>query len=180
MVELLVSLSLAWSCMVCLCLMFVIDVNWVFCCGLVFGLRPLWSPSWVLIVVLSGRHFPHIQAKFEATWSPLKWVKSPSGLGKSPFGCVCGLFSLFYSISLLFSSNPNPSFFSINKPPLLHFSSSSMLSLLHLLGFGFLRARVSLAGLRWIVWLVCWLELGLCYQVWISSFQVWPFHSFLV
>ena len=48
------------SCMVCLCLMFVIDVNWVFCCGLVFGLGPMWSPSWVLVVVLFARPFSHI------------------------------------------------------------------------------------------------------------------------
>ena len=78
--RLLVSLSLTWSCMVCLCLMFVIDVNWVFDCGLVLGLGPLWSPSCVLVVVLSGRPFPHVQAQvwshlesFEMSQEPL-WV----------------------------------------------------------------------------------------------------------
>ena len=50
-------------CMVCLSLVFVIDVNRVFDCGLVLGLGPLWSPSCVLIVVLSGRPFPQIQAQ---------------------------------------------------------------------------------------------------------------------
>lgn len=83
-------------CMDCLSLMFVIDVNWVFDCGLVHGLGTLWSPSCVLVVVLSGRPFPHIQAQVWSHLEPLKWVKSPYGLGKSPSGCVCGLSSLFY------------------------------------------------------------------------------------
>ena len=49
--------------MVYLCLMFVIDVKWVFDCGLVLGLGPLWSSSCVLVGVLSGRPFPQIQAQ---------------------------------------------------------------------------------------------------------------------
>ena len=106
--RLLVSLSLAWSCMVSLSLMFVIDVNWIFDCGLVLGLGPLWSPSWVLFVVVSGRHFPHLQAQAWSHLEPLKWVKSPFGLGKSPFGCVCGLTSHYFyyfvmTINLIFS-----------------------------------------------------------------------------
>ena len=32
-------------------------------CGLVPGLGPLWSPSCVLVCVLSGRPFPQIQAQ---------------------------------------------------------------------------------------------------------------------
>ena len=67
-------------CMVCLSLMFVIDVNWVFDWGLVLGLGPLWNPSCVLFCVLSGRPFPHIQAQvwshlesFEMSQKPL-WV----------------------------------------------------------------------------------------------------------
>ena len=35
----------------------------VFDCGFVPGLGPLWSPSCVLVSVLSGRPFPHIQAQ---------------------------------------------------------------------------------------------------------------------
>ena len=50
-------------CMVYLCLMFVVDVNYVFDCGLVPGLGPLWSPLCVLDCVLSGRPFPQDQAQ---------------------------------------------------------------------------------------------------------------------
>ena len=35
----------------------------VFDCGLVLGLGPLWSPSFVLVCVVSGRPFPQIQAQ---------------------------------------------------------------------------------------------------------------------
>ena len=42
----------------------------VFVCGRVPGLGPLWSPSCVLVCVESGRPFPQIKPKFEATWSP--------------------------------------------------------------------------------------------------------------
>ena len=35
----------------------------VFDCGLVPGLRPLWSPSCVLVCVVFGRPFPQIQAQ---------------------------------------------------------------------------------------------------------------------
>ena len=35
----------------------------VFDCGLVPGLGPLWSPSCVIVCVLSGRPFPQIQAQ---------------------------------------------------------------------------------------------------------------------
>ena len=76
-------------CMVCLSFVFVIDVNWVFDWGLVLGLGPLWSPSCVLVRVLSGRPSPHIQDQVWSHLEPLKWVKCPSG-------CVCGLHSLFY------------------------------------------------------------------------------------
>ena len=69
------------SCMVWLCLVFVIDVNWVFCCRLVLGLGPLWSPSWVLIAVLSGRHFPHIQAQIWSHLEPFKMSQKPLWVG---------------------------------------------------------------------------------------------------
>ena len=65
------------SCMVCLSLVlslmsteFLIEVlvstkslTMVFDCGLVPGIGPLWSPSGVLVCVLSRRPFPQIQAQ---------------------------------------------------------------------------------------------------------------------
>lgn len=87
------------SCMVWLCLVFVIDVNWVLAWGLVLCFSPLWIPSCVLFVVVSGRPFPQIQAQVWSHLEPLKWVKRPSGLGKSPSGCVCGLSSHYFIIS---------------------------------------------------------------------------------
>ena len=111
--RLLVSLSLAWSCMVWLCLVFVIDVNWVLDWGLVRCLGPLWGPLWVFFVVVSGRPFPQIQAQVWSHLEPLKWDKSPSGLGKSPSGCVCGLTSHYFIIShdqyFIIFLNPNSS-----------------------------------------------------------------------
>ena len=47
-------------------LMSTMSLTVVFVCGLV----PLWSPSCVLVCVVSGRSFPQIKPKFEATWSP--------------------------------------------------------------------------------------------------------------
>ena len=65
------------SCMVCLSLvlslmsteslskvlMSTMSLTVVFVCGLVPGLGPLWSPSCVLVCVLSQRPFPQIQAQ---------------------------------------------------------------------------------------------------------------------
>ena len=72
------------SCMVCLSfvlsltstkslievLMSTMSLTVVFECGLVPGLGPLWSPLCMLVCVESGRPFPQIKPKFEATWSP--------------------------------------------------------------------------------------------------------------
>ena len=70
---------------------------WLWSCP--WSLGPLWSPSCVLVGVLFGRPFLQIQAQVWSHLEPLKWVKSPSGLGKSPSGCVCGLSSHYFIIS---------------------------------------------------------------------------------
>ena len=44
-------------------LMSTMSLTVVFDCGLVPGLGPLWSPSCVLVCVVSGRPFPQIQAQ---------------------------------------------------------------------------------------------------------------------
>ena len=46
------------------------SLTMVFDYGIVLGLGPLWSPSCVLVCVLSGDLFLSFKPKFEATWSP--------------------------------------------------------------------------------------------------------------
>ena len=77
-------------CMVCLSLMFVIDVNWVFDCGLILGLGPLWSPSCVPFWCV-------VWETFSSYSSPsLKPLGALWNESKAPLG-VCVVFSsLFY------------------------------------------------------------------------------------
>ena len=60
-----------------------------------------------------------------------------------------------YSYFFIIFLNPNSSFFSINKPLPLHFFSSSLLSLLCLLGFGYLESKSASCRFALEVWLVC-------------------------
>ena len=93
-------MSLAWFVWVLCChwcqlsLWVGLDVNYVFdfvfVCGLVPSLGPLWSPSCVLVCVESGRPFPQIKPKFEATWSPWNESKAPLGWVKAPLGVCVG------------------------------------------------------------------------------------------
>ena len=165
-------------------LMSTMSLTVVFVCGLVPRLGPLWSPSCVLVCVLSGRPCPQIQAQVWSHLEPLKWVKSPFGLGKSPSGCVCGLSSQYFIISydqyFIIFLNPNSSWDHYILASQSSFLLIVLLSLLVLVCFWFVESNSALQVLRWSFWLVCgWRKLALFKFLVSSSNQEWSILWFL-
>ena len=73
----------------------------------------------------------------------------------NPFLIVTLFFIISYSYFFIIFLNPNSSFFSINKPLPLHFSSSSLFSLLRLLGLYLFGEQECFLQVCVGVWLVC-------------------------
>ena len=121
----------------------------------------LLSPSccdvWESFSSYSSPSLKHLETS-ELSQKPL-WVGVKASLD------LCVVFShyliIFFNYFLIVTSffiiflNPNSSFFSINKPLPLHFSVSSLLSLLRLLGFWLFGEQECFLQVCIGVWLVC-------------------------